>query len=255
VSGYRFSGLLHPNHEAVNCAVLLLAAFFLAQDARRARVPLYLVALTALGFLALARSRTSLVAAPLACALACWGTASRRARVLGILTAVVAACLGLVIWGGWIADNADRVLQLGREGADTTTLVGRVPLWEELLPYASHRPWGGYGYNSFWTPARIDTLTGSQGWSISHAHCDYLEVLLGIGFVGLGLYVAVLGEGIWRATARARAVPERGASALPAWPWFAAIGGVTEGIGLQSYLVQFMLISALAYVASRGIET
>jgi hypothetical protein len=77
-------------------------------------------------------------------------------------------------------------------------------------------------------------------------------VLLGTGFVGLGLYLAVLGEGIRGATVRARAVREPGASALPAWPWFAAIGGLTEGIGLQGSLVQFMLISALAYVALVG---
>jgi exopolysaccharide production protein ExoQ len=252
--GYRFSGLLHPNHEAINCAVLLFSAFFLARDAKRAKLPLYLVALTALGFLLLARSRTSLVAALAGCALTCWSVAPRHVRLPMVFAAAAAACLACVVLGGWILDNSDRVIQLGREGADASTLVGRIPLWQELLPYAWNRPLAGYGYNAFWTPLRIDTLADSQGWAISHAHNDYLDVFLGAGVVGLGLYAALLVGGIRTATACARNGLEPGVGGLPVWPWFAAIGGFTEGIGHQNYLFQFMLIASLAYVALRPDE-
>ncbi|HVC97158.1 MAG TPA: hypothetical protein VND64_25995, partial [Pirellulales bacterium] len=34
-SGYRFAGLLHPNHEAVNCALLFLSSIALARGAQQ----------------------------------------------------------------------------------------------------------------------------------------------------------------------------------------------------------------------------
>ena len=247
---YRFSGLLHPNHEAINCAVLLITAFFLARDARRGKTVLYSIALTAVAFLMLTRSRTAVVAALAACALTWWGTASRKTRLVSFFAAVTAVSLGCIVLGGWASDNAGRVIEMGREEADTSTLVGRLPLWDELLPYVWRRPLASYGYNAFWTPDRIETIAESQGWAVSHAHSDYLDVLLGAGFIGLALYVALLADGI-RVTS-IRASREVGMCGLPAWTWFTAIGGFTEGIGHQNYLFQFMLLAALAYAATRA---
>jgi exopolysaccharide production protein ExoQ len=61
------------------------------------------------------------------------------------------------------------------------TLTGRTEVWASLLPVAMRRPLLGSGFGGFWTPATKDLFR------ISGAHSGYLDVLLGLGFVGLFL--------------------------------------------------------------------
>lgn len=65
---------------------------------------------------------------------------------------------------------------LGRE----ETLTGRNFIWSILVPLAMSRPIFGHGFGGFWT-------TEIRSLSSSHAHNGYLELLLGLGFVGLVL--------------------------------------------------------------------
>ena len=60
-----------------------------------------------------------------------------------------------------------------------TTLTGRTDVWKRLLPVAMNHPILGHGFGGFWTPASRDFF------KISEAHSGYLDVLLGLGFVGL----------------------------------------------------------------------
>ncbi len=55
---YRFAGTMHPNAQAAYCAIMSLAAIFLARDAKTARMLLWALALTGIGLLLLTRSRT-----------------------------------------------------------------------------------------------------------------------------------------------------------------------------------------------------
>jgi O-antigen ligase len=50
----------------------------------------------------------------------------------------------------------------------------------------------GYGYETFWSPKRIETFSRTQGWSVPNAHCAYLDTLLNIGLVGLGLSLSMI---------------------------------------------------------------
>jgi exopolysaccharide production protein ExoQ len=59
------------------------------------------------------------------------------------------------------------------------TLTGRTEIWAGLLPDVTRHPVFGYGFGSFWTAARI------YQHDIGEAHNGYLEVCLGLGFVGL----------------------------------------------------------------------
>jgi O-antigen ligase len=94
---------------------------------------------------------------------------------------------------------------LGRaEEADT--LSGRAFIWPEVLSFANQRFWLGYGYESFWTSGRIETISDELGWGLREAHNGYLEILLGIGLVGVALSLAVAATGLmasirsWRRT-------------------------------------------------------
>jgi len=59
------------------------------------------------------------------------------------------------------------------------TLTGRTEVWTSLLPAVMGSPIVGKGFGGFWTSRTRDYF------QISGAHSGYLDVLLGIGFVGL----------------------------------------------------------------------
>lgn len=59
------------------------------------------------------------------------------------------------------------------------TLTGRTQVWASLLPVAMQSPLIGKGFGGFWTPGTRDL------YRISEAHSGYLELLLGLGFIGI----------------------------------------------------------------------
>jgi O-antigen ligase len=67
---------------------------------------------------------------------------------------------------------------LGRDA----TLTGRTDIWADLLPEALKKPLLGHGFGGFWT-----TKTRLM-FDITEAHSGYLDMLLGLGFVGLVLF-------------------------------------------------------------------
>jgi O-antigen ligase len=66
---------------------------------------------------------------------------------------------------------------LGRE----ETLTGRSQIWETLIPYVFKEPIVGYGFGGFWTNEMREIAI------VGHAHNGYLDMILSLGFVGLGL--------------------------------------------------------------------
>jgi O-antigen ligase len=67
---------------------------------------------------------------------------------------------------------------LGRD----STLTGRTEVWSDVLPEVEREPLLGHGFGSFWTDARRAL------YDIPTAHNGYLDILLELGVVGLGLY-------------------------------------------------------------------
>lgn len=88
ISGYRFTGTLHPNTQAVNCAVLFFAALSLYVAEKRGRAVFVVAMLLALAFLYLTKSRTALAVTGLVVILY-WGLQKSR----GIRVALVAALI------------------------------------------------------------------------------------------------------------------------------------------------------------------
>lgn len=67
-----------------------------------------------------------------------------------------------------------------------STLTGRTEIWSGLIPDVQSAPLLGVGFGSFWTPIRI------ARHDIGEAHNGYLEIWLGLGFVGLFLTAGFL---------------------------------------------------------------
>lgn len=113
-------------------------------------------------------------------------------RILRIdyrLLAAASIVLGLITIGAgyWVSQNFEAVASaVGRDA----TLTGRTLLWLVLIAEISNRPWLGYGYGAFWS-ARSGSVWQMLTWKPGHAHNGYLDALLDLGVIGLG--VAMLG--------------------------------------------------------------
>lgn len=101
----------------------------------------------------------------------------------GTWVAIVACIIGVgivtpVVGGATVTAFTSAV---GRD----STLTGRTDIWASLLPDMMKDPVLGYGFGSFWTQAR------NIQHGIGEAHNGYLEVLLGVGWVGLTLTIGL----------------------------------------------------------------
>jgi exopolysaccharide production protein ExoQ len=115
-----------------------------------------------------------------------WSPKARRvALVGGIVIAVVVTCFTAENFGAVTA-------MIGRD----PHLTGRTTLWELSLADIGQRPVLGYGYRAFWTetsrPARL--IREESHWEDApHSHNGYIDLTLGLGLVGLGVYAGVFG--------------------------------------------------------------
>ena len=110
--------------------------------------------------------------------------------------AAVLVTFGAVVAIGAVASlilvDADAVL--GLLGKDAT-LTGRTKIWAVVLDQIHTRPWTGFGYGAVWTD---DSGWGPLAWIVKqagfrphHAHNGWLEVWLGLGYVGLAVWGAL----------------------------------------------------------------
>lgn len=131
---------------------------------------------------ALAATGTVAVAVPLAWLLKRW-----RVPGLVVATGAVGACVALWIW---VMTHFDQVARwLSRE----RTLSGRRLIWQDVRRFIRERPWKGYGLWAYWDRPELTSATYARlGAQYASAHNSALEVLLGLGVVGLIFYLAVV---------------------------------------------------------------
>lgn len=204
---YRFYGTLYPNEQAWNCVLLLVCGSALISGARRRWRSAMFTAMALGGIcLFLTKSRTSLICGALALGFY-WGGRLSLQRKLALCLAgmvVAAVCLGTILVDSSLASQLDRTVLAGRDAESYESFSGRIPLWQLCMGYVSARPLAGYGFDSFWTPAHIRTISEQEGWAVPAAHNGFIEILLGLGITGMALYLFQLG-GTWR---RLRALPQ-----------------------------------------------
>jgi O-antigen ligase len=193
---FRFAGLLHPNAQSLNCALLLLVSVFFAGEDSRYRHFFLGLAIFALFFLILTKSRTTFLSVIFSL-LTCWVLVSSISRTLmwGLITGWI-LCFIVLFFGETTFITAWKGLLLGRGEAGVSTLTGRTLLWEECLKYAMDRPLLGYGFSAFWNAYRVNKIGNIIGWTPGIGHSNYLDQLLELGIIGLISYVLMLGGGI-----------------------------------------------------------
>ncbi len=78
---------------------------------------------------------------------------------------------------------------LGLIGKDLT-LTGRSTMWPLVIEYVKQKPFLGYGYASFWRSEYGADFRANYTWeTIPHSHNGFFELLLGLGYVGLFLFI------------------------------------------------------------------
>jgi exopolysaccharide production protein ExoQ len=198
--GYRFKGTVsHPNVQGWTCALAVLSGLSIVHSLRQWWPALGL--LFPLACLFLTRSRTS-VAALLGAALFYAFLSLLRTRPAALAASLFLAATAVVsvVWIEQGSPLAESAISLGRQESDLVTFQGRTELWEDAFVYVQERPWLGYGYDVFWSADRIEEFSRTLGWMNQNGHSNYLDVLLGLGAIGLCAFVCVLGIGIWRAS-------------------------------------------------------
>lgn len=205
--GYRFAGTLHPNGQATNCGAMALAAFAVWQAGNAGqqnvkgsligtRQLAMLLFLTAVFFLLLTKSRTASAAIILVIGLV-WSTRRKLGTNLIVagagLLAVVTLMYALTATGA--GQDVGESANLGRADSEGA-FNGRLPIWSICIGRVGNQMPVGFGYDGFWTPERIEDVSWELGWSISSAHSEYIEIALGLGVIGLGLYLMVMCSGI-----------------------------------------------------------
>jgi len=136
-------------------------------------------------------------------------------------------------------------------------MTGRVPLWNYLLEtYISERPLFGYGFGAFWLQPGISKAVQAivkWGYPIKVSDNGYMDILLGLGVVGLVLVLLMLVTGFMRVLPQA--FYTRNLTAF--FPFFLLIHIVLINISL-SYFVEmesfiwFLLVTILFMYTTRG---
>lgn len=199
-SEYRFGGIMHPNVQAVNCAVLMISAATLGLAEPRYRVMFGLIGGLALVALILTKSRTtfgSMLLSWFLLAMACRWRGRQRIKALTIIgIAVSLATMGLMLIDPEVFSAIMAKMNLGREGSDAESLNGRLEIWGICLDYILKNPVLGYSFNGFWDPKHIYEASRHFGWGLASAHSFYIEIALEIGLIGAFVFVLLMSWGL-----------------------------------------------------------
>jgi exopolysaccharide production protein ExoQ len=182
------------------------------------------VATVALGVLYLSRSTTPVVVGIIGLVVFALLEMNRQASVFARAAAVLAALSVSIALAFVVLDLEGLFALAGRD----FTLTGRTAIWILVWGFISERFWLGYGYQAFWikgphSPAA--SVWNHIDWEFTHAHNGYLELWLGLGAIGIMLFV------VWFVRAVSSAISHYRLSRSPdsSWP--------------LTFLVLFLLIN------------
>ncbi len=107
-----------------------------------------------------------------------------RLKPLASLAGLAIASAMVVLLGALVWLNFE--LLLGGVGRDAS-LTGRTDLWDLVISKIKLQPWFGYGYVAFWADPNgpASDVWAILRWKAPNAHSGLLELMLGIGVLGM----------------------------------------------------------------------
>ena len=229
---WRFGGMMHPNHAALNACILLAASQYLFRST--GRKILFAVAVVALLVLFATKSRTALMSG-ITLTAAFWVLSSKPSKLVWSLL--------LVCWLGagamWLSSlelmpDIAGFISMGREDVktqDVSQLTGRTDIWKYAIMQADkdpNRTFIGYGFETFWTPENTRGVSDFVKFKICEGHCCYLDWYLELGLVGVGIYGLILLTAVLRWSVAARVLQSPSAAIAAAILFGTIVHGFAE---------------------------
>jgi O-antigen ligase len=116
--------------------------------------------------------------------------------------AVILGVLLTVIWHTLdpFSENSFMGVIIRTIGRDMT-LTGRTEIWADVFNVASRSPVLGVGYGAFWI-GRLANIPWNENmtWVLGQGHNGYVDIYLQLGWVGVGLFTAVILSSIRKIT-------------------------------------------------------
>jgi exopolysaccharide production protein ExoQ len=256
-SGYRLAGTLHPNHQGINCALLVLSGAAASEIEPHKKT--FFRAFTAVGFISLilTASRTAFACTLLALAVYFMMVSSKRVRItvafatLGLVLVVLPLLSGI----GDIVPSLESVFMLGRTNSSTESFNGRGWIWEHLRDYIDQRPLLGYGYSGFWDDHHIQELTAlsdSDDFGVAESHDAYIQCLLDLGAIGLAAYLLAMLGALVRSFALYKTTRAPEFAFSTGFLVFCLANGVLESAIVVSIFLTFIIMAVLIKLGFRS---
>jgi O-antigen ligase len=122
------------------------------------------------------------------------------------------------------------VITLGRSDGsnDDHTLTGRVPLWQFIWEETADVRLQGVGYGAFWLRDRTEEANDALQWFPRQSHNAYIDIMSGVGVVGLAIALTIGVVSLIRAMLMLNASSGPEIYALVALLCVAFINGISE---------------------------
>jgi putative inorganic carbon (hco3(-)) transporter len=195
VSGPEFSFFADNNEFGLAVCMAMPLMLYLSRDEKRPWVKrllrvLFMASIVAVLF---TYSRGAFLGLTTLLTVLIWRSPWR----LRFATAVVAVALVAVP----LAPQAlkDRIASIReQESAETRdgSVAGRIQAWTTAWHIATAHPFAGEGFRALWNQEMWDEYYGYNYFAVRDVHSLYFEVLSEHGFVGLGLYLAIMASAL-----------------------------------------------------------
>ena len=213
-----------------------------------------MVAFAAFVALIFTKSRTALAASLAAQLIFLFLSTKRSVKFFAVLTFLgITSFLLLFFWDASLAALSSVALFI-REEQEFGQFGGRWLIWSICLEYLEQRPLVGFGFNSFWSVAHIKTISARLGTGMMDAHSAYLDLALGLGIIGLGIYIAIMSISIRRSWKAYRAEKLAGYSFHFKLGVYYLMHGLVESGIVETGFGTFILVWSLMFLIVRGRE-
>jgi exopolysaccharide production protein ExoQ len=168
-------------------------------------------------------------------------------RIPALVHILIVALLSCTLYALFFQSSGDLIQSLGRN----PTLTGRTDIWKLVLSMPSN-PVLGVGYESFWLGARLDKIWNTiHGLRLNESHNGYIEVVITLGWFGVGLLGALIATGYRNVIGTLRRDPDIGSLRI-AFFLATVITGLTEAafrmMGAPWIVFLLAITAAPAYV-------
>jgi exopolysaccharide production protein ExoQ len=176
-----------------------------------------------------------------------WVSKKMLTKKVNVITRILCFGLPVLLVAAVVGLEFDRIVEASGRSAD---LTGRTVLWAAVAPAILDRPYLGYGYEAFWRgyEGAAGEIWAGLGNYYYYSHNGFLEVLLGLGLVGL---VSLLTALVFYSGNAFHALQRQGKDAIAAfWPWaflmYLLLSNLLEGNLMKSNNLPWLLYMVTA---------